>query len=94
MVARVKTMTFAQCAKAYITAHRAGWRSARQNSGCARSKPTSSRSSDLPVRSIDTGVVMHVVEPLWASATETASREIVLDRAKTCEYRSGENPAR
>jgi integrase len=43
--------------------------------------------------------VMKVIEPLWKTRTETASRvrgriEVVLDWAKVRGYRSGENPAR
>lgn len=42
---------------------------------------------DLPVSGIDTGLVLRVVEPIWAVKTETASRvrgriEAVLDYAK------------
>ena len=53
----------------------------------------------VSVQSVDTAMVMKVLEPIWATKTETASRvrgriECVLDWAKTREYRQGENPAR
>jgi hypothetical protein len=55
----------------------------------------------LPVQDIDTALVLKIIEPLWPTETETetASRvrnriELVLDWAKSREYRSGENPAR
>jgi integrase len=53
----------------------------------------------LPVESIDTHLVMQVLEPIWNTKHETARRirgriENVLDWAKTREYRDGENPAR
>jgi integrase len=53
----------------------------------------------LPVATIDTGLVMRVLEPIWAQKPETASRvrgriESILDYAKTRGYRDGENPAR
>lgn len=54
----------------------------------------------LPVQAIDTALVMKVVEPLWASKPETASRvrgriESILDWARVRGYREGENnPAR
>jgi integrase len=52
-----------------------------------------------PVGSVDVGMVMNVLEPLWAKAPETASRirgriESILDWAKARGFRSGENPAR
>jgi integrase len=54
---------------------------------------------NLPVDTVDTGLVMKVIEPLWTTKTETASRlrgriEAVLDWAAARGYRSGENPAR
>ena len=53
----------------------------------------------LPVSAIDTGLVMRVLEPIWAIKPTTASRlrgriENVLDWAKVRGYRQGENPAR
>lgn len=53
----------------------------------------------LPVEGIDTKLVLKVLEPIWNNKPETASRvcgriEMVLDYAKSREYRDGENPAR
>src|SRR5439155_22544100 len=53
----------------------------------------------VPVRFIDVGIVMTVLEPLWAKTPETAGRirgriEAVLDWAKARGFREGENPAR
>ena len=53
----------------------------------------------LPVQEVDTGLVIGVLEPIWQTKTETATRirqriEAVLDWARAREYRSGENPAR
>jgi integrase len=47
----------------------------------------------------DTAAVVKVIEPIWLSTTETASRlrgriEAVLDRAKVMGLRDGDNPAR
>jgi integrase len=52
----------------------------------------------LPVQAIDTGLVLKVLEPIWADKTETANRvrasiESILNWAKARGYRSGENPA-
>jgi integrase len=54
---------------------------------------------DFPVAATDTGLVLKVLKPIWASRTETASRlrgriEKVLDWAKARGYRNGKNPAR
>jgi integrase len=54
---------------------------------------------NLPIATIDTGLVLKVLEPIWASRAETASRlrgriENVLDWAKARGYRRGKNPAR
>lgn len=98
--AKAKAMTFQQCARAYITAHQAAW-SAQHAAQWASSVEAYCYPvfGSLPVADIDTVLVMKVVEPLWTTATETASRmrgriENILDCAKTRELRSGENPAR
>jgi integrase len=54
---------------------------------------------ELSVAEIDTALVTRVLEPIWASTTETATRvrgriESVLDWAKARHFRDGENPAR
>ena len=53
----------------------------------------------LPVDRIEIAHVLRVLEPIWESKTETASRlrgriEAVLSWATVSEFRSGENPAR
>ena len=53
----------------------------------------------LSVADIDTGLVLKVIEPIWSTKTETASRlrrriETILDWATVRGYRSGDNPAR
>lgn len=96
-----KAMTFAQCAEAYMSAHRAGWRNARH----AAQWPASLRDyvypviGELPVEAIDVALVMKVIEPLWSTKNETGTRvrgriEVVLDWAAARGYRQGENPAR
>jgi integrase len=51
------------------------------------------------VAAVDTALVMKVLDPLWETKTETASRlrgriETILNWAATRGYRQGENPAR
>jgi integrase len=53
----------------------------------------------MPVADIDTDAVMRVLQPIWHTKPETASRlrgriERVLNAAKTQGLRTGENPAR
>jgi integrase len=100
-LAAAKTLSFEEAALAYFNQHEASWRSARH-----RDQVISSLRSyafpvlgALPVSSIDTGLVLKVVEPIWRTKNETASRvrgrvEAVLAWATVRGYRSGDNPAR
>ncbi|MFN0317149.1 MAG: tyrosine-type recombinase/integrase, partial [Burkholderiales bacterium] len=96
-----KAITFAQCAAAYIESHKAGWRNAKHAEQWTNTLETYAGPviGPLPVQDVDTGLVLKILEPIWASKPETASRlrgriENVLDWAKARGYRSGENPAR
>jgi len=96
-----KAVTFKECAEAYIKAHRAGWRNSKHAAQWAATLATYAGPviGALPVQAIDTALVMKVIEPLWTTKPETASRlrgriEAVLDWAKVHGYRAGENPAR
>jgi integrase len=99
--AKAKTITFKDAANQYIASHKAGWRSAGhaaqwENSLAAYAFPVV---GNLAVADIDTGLVMRVLEPIWTTKSETASRvrnriELVLSWSRARGYRSGENPAR
>lgn len=96
-----RALTFDQCATAYIQAHRGGWRNAKHADQWANTLQTyaSPIFGKLPVQDVDTALVMKVLEPIWGTKTETATRvrsriELVLDWAKARKYRAGENPAR
>lgn len=100
-LADAKMMTFDQCAKAYIMAHKAGWKNAKHVDQWTNTLKTyaSPVFGHLPVAEIDTGLVVKCLAPIWDSKTETASRvrgriESVLGWATTSGYRIGENPAR
>jgi hypothetical protein len=100
-LAAAKTMTFADCARAYILAHRAGWKNAKhvsqwENTIADYANPIIGA---LAVQVIDTALVMRVLEPIWTKIPETASRlrgriESVLDWATVRGFRTGDNPAR
>ncbi|WP_120298356.1 site-specific integrase [Paraburkholderia sp. BL23I1N1] len=100
-VAQADEVTFKQCAEKYIEAHRAGWKNAKHADQWTNTLTTYADPvfNSQPVSAIDTTLVMKVLEPIWATKTETASRlrgriESVLDWATVRGYRTGENPAR
>lgn len=100
-VAESNDVTFQHCAEKYIEAHRAGWKNAKHADQWANTLATYAYPvfDSRPVSTIDTALVMRVLEPIWTTKTETASRlrgriESVLDWATVRGYRSGENPAR
>jgi integrase len=96
-----KTLTFQECADAYIKSHKAGWRNAKHiyQWEATLHDYAGPIIGALSVQAIDTALVMRVLGPLWTTKPETASRlrgriEAVLDWAKIHGYREGENPAR
>ena len=96
-----KAMTFRECAEQYISAHSAGWTNLKHAKQWTSTLKNYAYPvfGDLPVQVIDTGMVMKVLEPIWTTKTETASRvrgriEAILDWASVRKYREGENPAR
>jgi integrase len=94
-------MTFDDCRDRYIAAHQSTWRNHKHrkqwtNTLTAYASP---KFGKLPVESIDVGLVMQALEPIWTQKPETASRlcgriEAVLDWAIARGYREGPNPAR
>lgn len=96
-----KLMTFRQCAEAMIESRRAGWKSPKHAGQWVATLEAYAfpKLGALPVGAVDTNLVVQVIEPLWATKTETASRlrgriEATLDYAKVRGFRVGENPAR
>src|SRR6516164_9355566 len=96
-----RAMTFQQCAEAYIDAHKAGWQNAKHAAQWSSTLKTYAYPvfGALPVQAIDVALIAKVLEPIWKTKTETASRlrgriERVLDWATVRGYRQGDNPAR
>jgi integrase len=96
-----KAITFEQCAESYINSHRAGWRNDKHAGQWSATLATYAHPiiGALPVQAVDTALVLEVLEPIWTTKPETASRvrgrlESILDFAKVRSYRDGENPAR
>jgi integrase len=100
-VGRAKGMTFSQCAAEYIRGHQASWKGQKHVKLWKGSlaKYAEPKIGGLPIASIDTGLVLKVLRPIWETKTKTAvdvrSRiELILNWAKIHGYRDGENPAR
>jgi integrase len=97
-----KLVRFREAADKYIGAHRSGWRNAKHAEQWEATLTTYAYPilGDLSVAMIDTAHVMKVLEPIWTTKTETASRvrgriEAVLAWASARDFRPrGENPAR
>ena len=98
-VEAAKAVSFRQAAEQYIAAHRAGWRNAKHAGQWPRTLATFAYPviGDLPVQAIDTPLVLKVLEPIWNTKNETASRlrgrvELVLDWAKVREIEPAKTP--
>ena len=98
---QAKTITFDEAARQCIAAKSPEWRNAKHAQQWANTIKTyvSPTLGPLPVNSVDTSHVMRVLEPIWLTKTETATRvrqriEKIIDYAKARGYFSGENPAR
>ena len=84
----------------YIESHKAGWKNQKHAEQWTSTLKTYCEPviGSLPVDQIDTGLILQILEPIWAAKPETASRlrgriKNILDAAKAKGYRSGENPA-
>ena len=98
---QANTITFDEAARQCIAAKAPEWKNAKHAQQWENTLATyaSPILGDLPVNSVDTAQVMRVLEPIWITKTETATRirqriEKVLDWAKARGYFTGENPAR
>lgn len=100
-VAAARQVTFKECATRYMEAHAPSWRNDKHVAqwGSTLATYVYPVFGDLPVCDVDTPLVMRVLDPIWRTKNETASRvrgriETVLDWAKARSHRDGENPAR
>ena len=94
-------ITFQECADQYIASHRTGWKNPKHADQWVNTIATYCGPiiGKLPVNEVTVGFVMRVLDPIWATKAETASRlrgrmESILDWAMVRGYRSGDNPAR
>jgi integrase len=99
-LAEASVITFDTAATSYIASHRAGWKNEKHAEQWTNTLTTyaSPVFGSLPVADVTTALVLRVLQPIWTTKTETASRvrgrvEKVLDWCKTQGYRTGDNPA-
>ena len=93
--------TFDECANGYIAAHESGWKNIKHGQQFKNTlqQYASPVMGPLLARDIKLAHVLQVLEPIWKTKTETATRvrsriELVLDWATVRGYREGLNPAR
>lgn len=99
--AKAKSVPFKEFAESVIDAQEAGWKNAKHRQQWRNSLKTHvyPKLGHRPVASITTDDVLEVLQPIWTTTPETASRvrgriEMILDAAKARSARTGENPAR
>ena len=99
-LAEASVITFDSAATSYIASHRAGWKNEKHAEQWTNTLTTyaSPVFGSLPVADVTTALVLRVLQPIWTTKTETASRvrgrvEKILDWCKTQGYRTGDNPA-
>jgi len=99
--AAAHSITFDEAAKRYIAGRRATWKNAKHIAQWENTLTTYAGPifGHMPVAEINTALVLRVLEPIWTTKHETASRlrqriESVLAWAAVHGYRSGDNPAR
>ncbi|KVD48630.1 integrase [Burkholderia sp. ABCPW 11] len=98
--AHASEITFAEAARQFIASRAHGWKNAKhgdqwRNTIAEYADPILGK---MLVRHITREHVLRVLDPIWTTKTETASRlrgriENVLDWARVKGYRDGENPA-
>ena len=98
---RAAALTFEDCAGRYIKAHTPGWRNEKHAGQWTNTLTTYAYPvmGSLLVRDVGVSHVLAVLEPIWSTKPETATRvrgriESVLDWAAARTYRDKDNPAR
>jgi len=97
---RARALTFKEACTRYIAANRSGWKNIKHASQWEATLKTYAYPAigALPMQAIDTALVMKVLDPIWSTKPETASRvrgriESVIAAAKARGEFKGENPA-
>jgi integrase len=100
--ARAALVTFGQCADDLVAARAPGWRNAKHRDQWAMTlKVYAAPLRELPIADISTQNVLKILQPLWHTKAETASRlrgriEAVIDSARVAGHipEREPNPAR
>jgi integrase len=97
----VRSKTFNDCADEYLQRHKASWSNPAHAKQWPSSLDTYVRpvSGPIPIEDITTNNILSIIEPVWLTKTETASRvrgriEKIIDAARAAGYSTAENPAR
>jgi len=95
----VVAMTWGEARRTYVAQMKAGWKNGAHAGQWEQSLADYGPDDALPVRAIDTPIVLRCLQPIWETKTETATRvrgriERILDWARVHGLRDGENPAR
>ena len=90
--------TFGQVAEDYIAAFEAGWKPKQAALWRATLKQHAASLLPLPIGEVGVQEVMAVLDPIWRTKNETASKlrgriEAILTYARAKELRQGDNPA-
>ena len=98
---RQPVTSFGSCVEAYVEMNRAGWKNKKHAAQWSATLKTYAYPTigESAVADVDTRAVLTILQPIWTSKTETASRlrgriEAVLDWARVQGFRDGDNPAR
>lgn len=101
LLEQARALTFAQAAEQCIASKRPEWKNAKHAQQWVNTLTTHAYPciGNLPISDLDTTLVLKVLEPIWVTIPETASRlrqriEVIWDWAKARSYVTGENPAR
>ena len=97
---RARAISFETFAVGYIEDHREGWKNAKHAAQWSSTLKTYAfpHIGTLPVGDVGTDDILKILQPIWTSKPQTASRvrmrlEAILDAAKAKKLREGENPA-
>ena len=99
--ASARAKTFDQCVEAFMKAKSSEWKNAKHRAQWQSTLDTHAKPviGNVLVQDVHLTQMLTVLEPIWQTTTETASRlrgriETVLDWATARGYRTGDNPAR
>ena len=101
IVEQETAVVFADAATHYIATHEHGWRNAKHAQQWRNTIETYANPviGKVALRDIDVAMVRRILEPIWTTKNETASRvrgriESIIDWGITMGYRTTANPAR